>query len=132
MCKFRLTCGSAIVIVIWNGSSALATVYHSDGSAADVQRIHDTLAADGDTITMPAGIFSWPARFNNSKGITLQGQTTITEAGTANPVINDATIVQDDTPRTGADPGIVRSTNSTFRMTGITFTAGASTIIANG
>ena len=63
------------------------------------------LAADGDTITMSAGIFSWPVRFNNSKAITLQGQTTITEAGTANPVINDATIIQDDTPRTGAGIG---------------------------
>ena len=91
--------------MIWNGFSAVATVYHSDGSAADVQRIHDTLAVDGDTITMPAGTFSWPVRFNNSKAITLQGQTTITDAGTANPVINDATIIQDDTPRTGAGIG---------------------------
>ena len=36
---------------------------------------------------------------NITKGITLQGQTTVEGAGTANPVTNDLTIVLDDVPR---------------------------------
>ncbi len=135
MCKFRLTCKIAIAILIWNGSSALATVYDSDGSAADVQRIHDTLAADGDRITLPAGTFSWTARLNITKGITLQGQTTIDGAGTSNPIIVDATIIQDNTPRTGNTPGIIdaqMNATQSFRLVGITFVSGANAVYANG
>jgi hypothetical protein len=36
ICKFQL-CRGAIVILIWNGFSALATVYDSDGSSINVQ-----------------------------------------------------------------------------------------------
>ena len=50
-----------------------ATVYQSDGSAANVQFIHDTLADDGDTITIPPGSFTWTTTVMISKGITLQG-----------------------------------------------------------
>ena len=57
--KFQTLCRSAIVIWIWNGFSALATVYHSDGSPTNLQYIHDTLAQEGDTITLPAGTFLW-------------------------------------------------------------------------
>src|SRR4026208_974605 len=78
-----------------------ATVYQSNGSEANVQSIHDTQARDGDTIMVPAGTFSWTARLNITKGITIQGQTTISGAGTANPIINDLTIIQDNTPRSG-------------------------------
>jgi polygalacturonase len=35
-----------------------ATVYHSDGSAAKVKALHNA-ALDGDTITLPAGTFTW-------------------------------------------------------------------------
>src|SRR6266404_2245832 len=135
MCKFRLTCKIAIAILVWNGSSALATVYDSDGSAADVQRIHDTLAADGDRITLPAGTFSWTARLNITKGITLQGQTTIDGAGTSNPIIVDATIIQDNTPRTGNTPGIIdaqMNATQSFRLVSITFVSGANAVYANG
>ena len=52
MCKFRFICRGAVVILIWNGFFALARVYHSHGTAANVQSIHDTLAQDGDTITI--------------------------------------------------------------------------------
>ncbi len=41
MVKFQTLCRSAIVIWIWNGFSALGTVYHSDGSAASVQGLHE-------------------------------------------------------------------------------------------
>jgi hypothetical protein len=47
-------------------------------------RIHDTQAGDGDTIMVPAGTFSWTARLNITKGITIQGQRTI--SGAALPI----------------------------------------------
>ena len=55
MDKIQTLCKGAIVILIWNGLSALATVYDSDGSSTNIQSIHDTLAQNGDTITLPAG-----------------------------------------------------------------------------
>jgi hypothetical protein len=56
MCKYQTLCKGAIVILIWNGFSVLATVYDSDGSSTNVQSIHDTLAQNGDTIPLPAGM----------------------------------------------------------------------------
>ena len=51
-----------------------ATVYHSDGSAASVQQIHNTQAHDGDTITIPAGNFTWGGNgVHITKAITIQG-----------------------------------------------------------
>src|SRR5439155_16360064 len=50
-----------------------ATVYHSDGSAVNVQLIHDIQAIDGDIITLPAGTFTWSTPVTISKAIRLQG-----------------------------------------------------------
>ena len=55
MGNIRTLCKTAIVILIWNGCSALATVYDSDGSSINIQSIHDTLAQKGDTIALPIG-----------------------------------------------------------------------------
>jgi hypothetical protein len=51
-----------------------ATVYTSDGSAANVQSIHNTVARNGDTITIPAGTFTWAAQVTLSKAVKLKGQ----------------------------------------------------------
>jgi len=61
-----------------------ATVYHSDGSAVNVQFIHDIQAIDGDTITIPAGSFIWMTGVALTKDITLQG------AGIGQTIIKDA------------------------------------------
>jgi hypothetical protein len=75
MHKYQNLCTGAIVIMIWNGFSALATVYDSDGSSVNIQSIHDTLAQNGDTITLPAnGNFTWPSAVSITKAITLDGQ----------------------------------------------------------
>ena len=97
----RRVSATAFVILILSGFSALAKVYDSNGSVANVQALH-AAAHDGDTITLPAGTFSWTSRLNITKGITLQGATTIDGAGTDNPTIDDATIIQDDIPRRGS------------------------------
>jgi hypothetical protein len=105
-----------------------ALVFESNGSVASVQALHNA-AHDGDTITLPAGTFSWPAQLNITKGIRLQGATTIIGAGTSTPTINDATIIKDNTPRSGSDGRILNvdiTSTQSFRMTGITFVPGNS------
>jgi hypothetical protein len=122
-----------LFILILSGFSAsrcVAAVYYSDGSVRSVQALHNA-AHDGDTIVIPAGIFSWTVRLNITKGVTIQGATTISGAGTANPVINDGTIVQDNTPRDGAGDCIISVTipsSKSFRLTGITFSVGSTTV----
>ena len=121
----------AFVILILSGFSAPhcgATVYQSNGSEASVRALLNA-AHDGDTITLPAGTFSWTSRLDITKGITLKGQTTISGAGTATATANDVTIIQDDTPVGDNQKIILRasmtSATQCFRMTGITFVAGA-------
>src|SRR5215475_2451426 len=109
-----------------------ATVYSSDGSAANVQAIHDTNAHDGDTITLPAGTFIWITGVNLTKGITVSGQTTIIGAGTANCTANDQTIIIDEKPR-NVGLGLFKATvpaGKSFRLTGITFRRGSLTDLA--
>src|SRR5436190_218798 len=120
-----------LFILILGGVSAPrcgATVYNSNGSAANVQALHN-LASEGDTIKIPAGTFSWTSRLNITKGITLQGATTIVGT-TWSPAVTDTTIIQDNTPRSGPRAGIISAqlnANQSFRLTGITFTHGATT-----
>jgi hypothetical protein len=94
---------------------------------ANIQSIHDTQAHDGDTITIPAGTFVWAIPLRITKGITLQGQTTITNAGTGSPTVNDATIIQDDTPRTSHILTFTLNASQSARLTGITFAPGTTT-----
>jgi hypothetical protein len=49
-----------------------AAVYHSDGSAAKVKALHNA-ALKGDTITLPAGTFTWSTGVTITKGIKIQG-----------------------------------------------------------
>src|SRR6266581_8328667 len=128
--------GTLLFTLILSGFSAPrcgATVYQSNGSVANVQALHNA-ALDGDTITLPAGTYSWTSRLNITKGITLQGATTIV-GPSSNPTVIDATIIQDNTPRSGPSVGIIRaimSPSQSFRLTGLTFEAGSSTTYADG
>ena len=115
MGNIRTLCRSAIIIAVWNGFSALATVYRSDGSAASVQGLHNA-ALNGDTITIPAGAFTWTTKVTISKSITLQG------AGVGNTIIKDAVngtqLIQ---------VGLVA--NNLTRITGIEFQNGGRTSV---
>jgi hypothetical protein len=64
---------SVAITLTWSGFSALATVYDSDGSSTNIQYIHDTLAEDGDIITLPGGTFQWDTGVHITKSIMLQG-----------------------------------------------------------
>jgi hypothetical protein len=56
------------------------------------------LASEGDTVIVPAGTASWTSTLTITKGITLQGATTI--AGTSSsPTVTDRTVILDDIPR---------------------------------
>src|SRR3954469_14872142 len=59
-----------------------ATVYNSDGSAANVQALHNG-ASNGDTITLPVGTFTWATGVSFTKSITLQG------AGVGHTIVRD-------------------------------------------
>src|SRR5436190_10338297 len=113
--------GTLLFTLILSGFSAPrcgATVYQSNGSVANIQSIHNLQARDGDTIVVPAGTFSWTSRLNITKGITLQGATTIV-GPSSSPVVIDATIIQDNTPRSGPSVGIIRaimSPSQSFRL----------------
>src|SRR5213080_2037870 len=72
MRKLQTLCRNAIVIVTWSGFPALATVYDSDGSSASVQGLQNA-ALNGDTITIPPGIFTWSIKVTVTKAITLKG-----------------------------------------------------------
>ena len=63
---------AAFVILILSGFSAFATVYHSDGSSANVQALANA-ALNGDIITLPAGTFTWTSGVTISKAIEIQG-----------------------------------------------------------
>jgi hypothetical protein len=79
--------GICLFIVVFSGFSAPrcgATVYHSNGTASSVQFIHNNQAQNGDTITLPAGIFTWTTRVTISKAITLQG------GGVGSTIVRDA------------------------------------------
>jgi hypothetical protein len=124
----------AFVIFVLSDLFALrcgATVYQSDGSVADVQRIHDRQAHDGDTITLPAGTFSWTSSPSITKGITLQGATAVTGAGGPNPTVNDVTIVKDNVPRSSDILSVSLNGNRLFPLTGITFAPGASQVFGS-
>jgi hypothetical protein len=130
MMKPSRTLSLAVFLGVCFAPRSGATVYNSNGSAANIQFIHDTQAVDGDTITLPAGNFSWTTHIDISKGITLRGQTTINGAGTSNPVVGDYTIVRDNSNHITNQLGLVWVTlnpTQSFRMTGITFRKGQST-----
>src|SRR6267143_1725414 len=118
-----------LFILILTGSIAPrcgATVYHSDGSTANVQALVNA-ARDGDTITLPVGTFSWTQTLVISKGITLQGQTTTANTATNpdNASANDQTIILDDMARP-TQSSLLTVDSDNVRVTGITFRHGLS------
>src|SRR5215211_6136116 len=88
-----------------------ATEYNSDGSAASVQALHN-VAVNGDTITLPAGTFTWATSVTISKAITLQGEGT------------GRTIIKDDVQTPGFCLRVNSPAGGVNRVTGIEFQDG--------
>ena len=106
----------ALFLGVCFASHCEATVYHSDGSAASVQSIHDNQAQNGDTIALPAGTFTWTTGVTISKGITLQG------AGIGFTIVRDAMTTGASTLRFNL------ATGAAARLTGIEMTDGGRTV----
>jgi FG-GAP-like repeat len=70
-----------------------AMVYHSNGSAASVQALQNA-AHNGDTITIPAGTFTWGSGVRINKGITLQGVAGATRINRAAGTTHDLITIQ--------------------------------------
>src|SRR5437588_68747 len=92
------------------------------------------VAADGDTVVVPPGTGHWASPLFITKGITLQGATTI-DTSTAKGTANDQTIILDDINVT-LYPGnqiinVKLTPNQVFRMTGLTFRAGLGNTVYN-
>jgi hypothetical protein len=88
------------------------------------------LAKDGDIVAIPAGSADWSSVLTITKGITLLGATTVTNAGTQNPTLNDLTIIRDNTPLNTSQSGLIKTNlnpSQSFRLSGFTFSYGSRT-----
>src|ERR1700676_4659481 len=94
---------------------AQATTYNSDGSNSDVQA-KINLCADGDTVTLPAGTFTYSKMVSVGKSITLIGSGI------------DQTIIIDEVPRVVGSAIVIQfsSTSGTAlsRLSGMTLQGG--------
>ena len=70
----RTTCGAGGPPA---GPSGECT-WNTDGSYADVNsKVNASTTLDGDTVTLPQGIFTWPSKLTVTKAITIKGQSTM-------------------------------------------------------
>src|SRR5262245_34779798 len=109
-------------------SNSFGTVWQSNGTVENVQYIHNYQAADGDTITLPAGTFTWSTQLNLTTAINLKGQTIRNDDGTS----IDNTKVQDNILRSTGKGLIVLNAPGGQRLTGITFVEGITQNGSNG
>jgi hypothetical protein len=125
MDKIQTLCKSVIVILMGTAFPALAMVYDSDGSSTNIQFIHDNLALDGDTITIPAGTFFW------TTPVTIDSGTAVIPSPNVFPSSDDATTIVDNfypRPNSGIirlRPGGALVNGKGIRITGITICGAA-------
>jgi len=121
---------AGMLLIVFSRGEA-ATIKAASPSRVDVGTAV-AAAVDGDTVVVPAGTASWTSTLLITKGITIQGATTI--GGTRdNPIVSDATIILDNVPRTSTLPAILKATinlGKSFRLSGFTFRRGTLTTIA--
>jgi hypothetical protein len=86
-----------LMFVAAAGQAKGATI---DAKSAELGDVKSAIAsaAEGDTVTVPAGIVSWTSTLVITKGITLQGGTSIS-GSLDSPVVSDKTVILDDIPR---------------------------------
>src|SRR5581483_11322452 len=103
-----------LALMFFAAGADAGTTYNSNGSPDDIQRIHDTLAHDGDVITMPAGAFTWTRPVQVRKNISVLG-------------VPGQTILNDAIAKPATEPGafhcILPSRTTLFRISGIKFNA---------
>src|SRR5438067_656596 len=85
-----------------------ATINANSPSLSDVTTAV-AAAVGGDTVIVPAGAASWTSVLTITKSITLQGDTSVTNAGTQNPTTSDLTIIKDDSPLNTNQSGLIKA-----------------------
>jgi hypothetical protein len=106
-------------LALWSAAPAGgAVVAAASPSLADVSAAVSS-AAEGDTVTIPAGSATWTATMAVRKGITLQG------AGAA--ALDDRTVIVDDVAGGKSNPvfDVELTKNQVFRLTGVAFRHGS-------
>jgi hypothetical protein len=109
------------------------TIKAASASFSDVSAAVARAAHDGDAVIVPAGIAHWTNAIYITKGITIQGATTVS-GPRSKQVANDATIILDDVARTSTDSAFFRASvaeGKTVRLTGFTFGPGKATTTAD-
>jgi len=127
--SMRALIALAGALLIIAGRTNAASIIAASPSLIDVKTAV-AAASEGDTVVVPAGTASWTSCLMITKGITLIGATTVTNAGTQNPTMNDATIIRDESPVNTTSSGLIKVTLSpsqAFRLTGFTFKYGSRT-----
>jgi len=123
---FGVVAGAVLTIVAHTNG---ATINAPSSALVDVASAI-AQASDGDTVVVPAGTADWTSVLTITKGITLLGATTVTNAGTQNPTVNDLTIIKDDSPLNTTQSGLIQARlnpSQSFRLSGFTFTHGSRT-----
>ena len=96
MCRLLQVIVAAIVMTI-AGQAKAATVEAKSASLADVESAVASVH-EGDTVIVPAGTASWNCTLVITKGITVEGATSV-GGSLSNPVVTDRTIILDELPR---------------------------------
>src|SRR5690242_14347462 len=82
-------------------------------------------AADGDTVSVPAGTAHYTQPLVYSKNISLIGQTGVTRDHTTSLNVNDQTIIIEDVPLSGSSAVLIQATfSSGGRISGFSFHGG--------
>ena len=124
---------AALLVAASSAAMQARIINAASPSLADIRRAIAS-AADGDTVIVPAGTAAWTSALTITKGITIQGQTTVdSDRGTA----DDQTVLVDNLVRVPGGQGFIHcKTNAgqSLRITGITFTGtgGLTTTAYNG
>jgi hypothetical protein len=111
---------SAVLAV---GPAHAATINAASPALTDVASAI-ALASDGDTVIIPAGTANWNSTLTITKGITLQGATTVTGDHTTAMSATDGTVILDTVVGASGSPPLIQATlsnPSSFRITGLTF-----------
>src|SRR5438132_12421156 len=91
---------SFAVLFLAAASQAKAASVEAKSAALEDVKSAIASASEGDTVAVPAGTASWTSTLVITKGITLQGATSIS-GNLSSPVVTDKTIILDDVPRQG-------------------------------
>ena len=118
----------AVLLLITSGEGEAAVVSAQSTSFSDVQSAVSH-AANGDTVTIPAGTSSWTQTLTVTKAITLLGSTVVTGDHNTPMQADDQTVIVDDVALSGAAGNailikFVCNRGETGRISGITFRSG--------